>query len=228
MSEETLGGIVGGVGNAITTFVTDKDILEVLTKKHCITPDMLLQGNRIFVCIPEHKLDVYKELLQLIISQFLRWFEQLKDEETTPVLFVLDEFARLGRYDRLINGLATLRSKKVTIMILTQSISQLDALYGGDNRKVMVDNCAYKVILNASDADSQEYFSRIVGKYTSHKRSYTRGKQSSYSISEQELPIIKPEAFTTLDEVILLSPYGLQRIKKNPYYKTRKIFEKNG
>ncbi len=76
------------------------------------------------------------------------------DTETAPVLFLLDEFSRLGRYDKLINGLATLRSKKVTIMLLTQSISQLDALYGSDNRKVMVDNCSYKVILNASDADS--------------------------------------------------------------------------
>lgn len=219
MAEETLSGIVAGVGNAITTFVTDKDILDIFSKSTVITPQHLLMGQRIFVCIPEHKLDVYKEVLQLIISQFLRWFEQLPVDKTQPVLFVLDEFARLGRYDRLINGLATLRSKKVTIMILTQSVSQLDSIYGSENRKVMIDNCAYRIILNASDADSQTYFSKIVGTYNVHQRSYTRGKNNSCSISIQNLPIIKPEDFTTLHEIILLSPYGLQRIKKHPYYK---------
>ena len=104
-------------------------------------------------------------------------------------------------------------------MILTQSVSQLDSIYGSENRKVMIDNCAYKIILNASDADSQTYFSKIVGTYNVHQRSYTRGKNSSCSISIQNLPIIKPEDFTTLHEIILLSPYGLQRIKKHPYYK---------
>lgn len=219
MAEETLGGIVGGVGNAISTFVTDQDILSVLSKSVIMTPELLLKGERIFICIPEHKLDVYRELLQLIITQFLRYFEQLKDEQTRPVLFMLDEFARLGRYDRLINGLATLRSKKVTIMILTQSISQLDAIYGNDNRKVMTDNCAYKLVLNASDADSQQYFSKLAGTYIKHQKSYTRGKSSSYSISEHELPIIKPEEFATLSKALLISPFGIQWINKQPYYK---------
>lgn len=101
MADETRGGIIAGVGNAISTFVTDTDILDVLTKRQVMTPEQLLAGERIYVCIPEHKLDVYRELLQLIISQFLRYFEQLKDTETRPVLFLLDEFARLGKYDRL-------------------------------------------------------------------------------------------------------------------------------
>lgn len=226
MADETLGGIIGGVNNAVATFATDKDILDALTEPNIITPELLLKGERIFICIPEHKLDVYKELLQLIISQFLRYFEQLTDAQTAPVLFMLDEFARLGRYDKLINGLATLRSKKVTIMILTQSISQLDAIYGKDNRKVMLDNCGYKVVLNASDADSQQYFSKIVGTYVRHQRSYSRGRSSSTSISERELPIIKPEDFATLKEAVLCTPYGFFRIKKQPYYKKQRKFKR--
>lgn len=221
MADETRGGIVAGVSNAISTFVTDRDILEVLTKSEKITPDLLLKGERIFICIPEHKLDVYRELLQLIISQFLRYFEQLKDHETRPILMMLDEFARLGRYDKLTNGLATLRSKKVTIMILTQSVSQLDMIYGSDTRKVMTDNCSYKVILNASDADSQQYFSNLAGTYVKYQRSYTRGQNSSYSISEHELPIVRPEELATLKKELVITPYGVQWVEKRPYYRER-------
>lgn len=222
MAAETLGGIVAGVGNAISTFVTDEDILEVLTKSERMTPDLLLRGERIFVCIPEHKLDVYREVLQLIISQFLRYFEQLKDEETRPVLMMLDEFARLGKYEKLTNGLATLRSKKVTIMILTQSVSQLDMIYGKDARKVMTDNCAYKVVLNASDVDSQQYFSKLCGNYVKYQKSYTKGKSSSYSVSEFEMPIVRPEELATLKKELLVSPWGVQWVEKRPYYRERK------
>ena len=221
MAAETLGGIIGGVSNAIEVLASDKDVCEVLTRRPLITPDMLLRGERIFISIPEHKLDVYRMLLQLIINQFLRWFEQLSDSETAPVLFMLDEFARLGRYDRLTNALATLRSKKVTIMLLLQSVSQLDELYGKDNRKVMTDNCGYKVILNATDADSQQYFSKLAGTYLKHRRSYSHGKTSSTSVSEREEPILKPEEFATLKEAVLLTPYGLQRIRKQPYYRVK-------
>ncbi len=90
MAAETLGGIIGGVSNAIEVLASDKDVCEVLTRRPLITPDMLLRGERIFISIPEHKLDVYRMLLQLIINQFLRWFEQLSDSETAPVLFMLD------------------------------------------------------------------------------------------------------------------------------------------
>lgn len=218
MASETRGGIIAGVGNALSTFATDTDILDVLTKRPIMTPELLLSGERIFVCIPEHKLDVYHELLQLIICQFLRYFEQLKDDKTKPVLFLLDEFARLGKYDRLTNGLATLRSKKVTIVILTQSISQLDMIYGSDTRKVMIDNCSYKVILNASDTDSQQYFSKLAGTYSLHQKAYTKGKSSSYNISKHETPIIKPEELATLKKELLITPYGIQWVDKQPYY----------
>lgn len=134
---------------------------------------------------------------------------------------MLDEFARLGRYDKLTNGLATLRSKKVTIMILTQSVSQLDMIYGSDTRKVMTDNCSYKVILNASDADSQQYFSKLAGTYVKYQRSYTRGRNSSYSISEHELPIVRPEELATLKKELVITPYGVQWVEKRPYYRER-------
>ena len=219
MAAETLGGITAGVGNVISIFATEAEVMKVLTKREKITPELLLDGERIYVCIPEHKLDVYRELLQLVISQFSRYFERLKDDEVRPVLFVLDEFARLGKYEIFINGLATLRSKRVTIVILTQSVSQLDALYGHDNRKVILDNCAYKVVLNASDPDSQQYFSKLAGNYMKHRKSYTRGRSSSYSISEHEEPIIRPEKLATLKKAMLISPYGLQWVQKSPYYK---------
>ena len=49
--------------------------------------------------------------------------------------------------------------------ILTQSLAQLDLIYGRESRQVIADNCSYKAILKATDADTQEYFSKLVGTY---------------------------------------------------------------
>lgn len=68
--------------------------------------------------------------------------------KTNPILVLLDEFPLLGKMDAITNALTTLRSKKVTFCLMLQSIAQLDAVYGQDTRKIIVDNCQYKAILN--------------------------------------------------------------------------------
>lgn len=83
----------------------------------------------------------------------------------------------------------------------------------------MTDNCAFKAIPNASNADSQQYFSKLTGTYIKHQRFYIQGKHSSYSISEHDTSIVRPEKFATLKHALLISPFGVQWIKKSLLYK---------
>jgi len=95
-----------------------------------------------------------------------------------------------------------------------------------NERKVISDTCAYKAILSATDAETQEYFSRLVGTYD--KEVKQRGTQSSAFLNfpqgkstntyEMEKRIIKPEEFATLKDIVLLTPFGNLRVIKQPYY----------
>ena len=172
-------------------------------------------------------MEAWQGLLSLIVNQFLRHFERRGEGQSEPVLFLLDEFPRLGKVEA-VKGLATLRSKGVTICLLVQSLAQLDYIYGRSYRQVIADNCAYKVILNATDAETQEYFSRLVGTGEKPRITQTISYAESedvlgYSASETsvEKRLIKPEEFATLPLVVLLSPYGFSLVQKNPYYKER-------
>ncbi len=60
MAEETLGGILGGVSNSIEIFATDRDVLDTLTRKPLIAPELLLKGARIFLCISEQEEPIIK------------------------------------------------------------------------------------------------------------------------------------------------------------------------
>jgi type IV secretion system protein VirD4 len=151
---------------------------------------------------------------------------------------MLDEFPRLGKIEAVITGLATLRSKKITIMPIIQSLAQLDATYGHEQRKIIADNCSWKAVLNATDADTQKYFSQLVGTEQRVKESRTRSGydsammniltdtkvSESVSTSTEEKAIIRPEEFAYLNkEVVLLTPYGYSRVQQLPYYQTEHL-----
>ena len=231
LKDEVLSGIFTEMSNNILVFATDPCLKKALNNKKIITPVDLENGFDIYLSIEESKLEQWKSLLTLMVNQFLKHFERREEEHATPILFLLDEFARLGKIETVINGLATLRSKKITIAILTQSLAQLDSIYGKEQRQVIADNCQFKAILNATDADTQEYFSKLVGTYDKLKVSqnanfeqYTGlGKGTGKSRTTEEKRIIKPEEFGTLKDIILLTPYGFYRANKAPYYQ-EKIF----
>jgi type IV secretion system protein VirD4 len=142
---------------------------------------------------------------------------------------LLDEFARLGKIENIIDGLATLRSKKITMAIILQSLAQLELIYGRATRKVIADTCAFKAVLGATDAETQKYFSQLVGTYdklraqcTQNYNTFDIHSGSSVQSSEDGArPIIKPEEFATLQEDLILLyplPFNFCRVKKQPYY----------
>ena len=234
LKSETLSGIFTELSNNIMVFATDPQLKKALSNPKAINPTLLERGEDVFLQIPEHKLEQWRGLLSLIVQQFLKHFERRPDGTATPVLFLLDEFARLGKIEVISNGLATLRSKKVHICILTQSLAQIDAIYGKVQRQVIADNCSYKAILRATDAETQEYFSKLVGTYDKQKvtqsanyEQYTKlGKGTSKSITTEEKRIIKPEEFAYLQDIVLLSPFGFARIEKAPYYQDKYFVKK--
>jgi len=224
MDDKTVAGIVSELSKNIVCYVTDKNLISALSRKKNITPDDLEYGNDIYIQIPEHLLRQWKNLLTLIVNQFLTHFEKRQEANARPILFLLDEFPRLGKVSAMLDGLATLRAKKISICLIIQSLAQLDTIYGQNERKVISDTCAYKAILGATDADTQEYFSRLVGTYdkqvTSHgenREAFTGlPKGTSTNTYEHETRIIKPHEFGMLNDIVLLTPFTFVFQQKQP------------
>lgn len=224
--EKQLASIYSTLANEIILFATDKDVMRSLSRNdNVIEPRDLESMTDIFIKISEDKLEQWKPLLNLMVSQFLKSFEKRANNNSEKILFMLDEFARLGKIENITNGLATLRSKGIQIMIILQSLAQLDMIYGKDNRKVITDNCNYKIVLNASDVDTQEYFSKLVGTVEVEKKSISANKKTTdiinnkgISKSSEEKRIIKPESFAYLEQPVVFTPQGYFRPDKVKWY----------
>jgi len=236
MDGKVLAGISAEISRGITTLITDDEIVKALSceeGREIISPADLEKGLDIYVKIPENLLRQWKNLLTLMVNQFITFFERRgESRDNRPILFLLDEFPRLGKIPAITDALATLRSKNITICLIVQSLAQLEMIYGNEARKVIADTCAYKAVLGATDADTQEYFSKLVGTFEKVRATQTQSRDfvgaatgSSSSFSEDiEKRIIKPEEFAYLREIILLYPLPLNfcRVQKQPYYEADK------
>lgn len=218
------------IEDIMTEMTTSLSIFSKSDIKFCMrdnylkaSPDSFKEGKSIFLAIPEHLLESYKPILRLFTVQTLRELERRSENEATPIVVLIDEFARLGRLEGIFSALATLRSKKVMIMLAFQSLGQCEMVYSKAETKVLVDNCRVKLIAEASDTETARMVSDWAGKYREKKETQNSGKNRSKSYTYEDRPIVEPNDLITLtrdDEVIsIISGIGYLRIKKAFYFK---------
>lgn len=232
-----LAGVSAELHNHISVFATDTLLQTILSPSEdasCTNIEWeALEYSDIFIRIDQSKILQWGSVIRMMITQLIRTFERRPEKYSPegatikPTLLLLDEFPQYGKIDVIASALSTLRSKNVTIALFNQSLADLDAIYGKDVRRVILDNCSYKAILNASDAETQRYFSDLVGTVKVPTKGISTnynqiGQPSGYScnISESREPIMHPHEFASMQNIILLHPDGFSSIEKFSYCKS--------
>lgn len=192
------------------------------------SPYSLKEGKSVFLAIPEHMLESYKTIMRLCTVQTLKELERRSEEETKPMLLIIDEFARLGKITGIFNALATLRSKKVMVMLAFQSLAQCEVIYSKEETRVLMENCRAKIICEISDTTSAKAVQDWCGKYRDKKETLNTGKNRNKSYTYEDKPIVEPDDLITLvkkeEEILVISGNcGYLRPKKCYYFKDPKL-----
>lgn len=230
MAEETLGGIVAELNNHLVIFVNDFPLRYALRNNPIrASPLVLEQGQSFYLAIQEHKLTAYADVLQLILNQFLSELEK-RSETAAPVLFVIDELPRIvsaGKLDRLLDGVRTLRSRNVTLVLVSQSVEGLMSAYTEAEVTDLISNCSYVVVLSASSEKTQRMVGNWCGQFREIRKGWSgSGAKRSPNLSFDEKRVVEPSDLMTLSltgEAILISPFGFSRIRKIPYFRDRRL-----
>lgn len=221
-NSKNIQGCKQNADSCIEKFAYDEHIKKSIHRgTNAITPEILEQKS-VFVNIPQYLLDVYSPLLSIISQQVMYYFKMREvTPQTKTCLMCLDEFPQLGMIPNINNALMTLAKKKVRLMLCVQSDASLNRIYGNDTRIEMLTNCGYKCILNATDPETQETYSRLIGERNVERQSVTAGNGNpSYTYSLQKERIIEPAELAYLqNHLILLTPTGYIRLTKNFYFK---------
>lgn len=204
--EKTLGGIFTELKGKLITIATDPNLKQALSGSEW-TPATLEEGATIYMRVSERQVDNYKQVWSLIVVQILRYLSGRPERTDPPVLLLLDELARLGKVEGYSESLPTLRSKNVTIVSAIQSLAQLQEHYGKEVTRTIMDSKAYKLVLSASDNETQKVFSDLAGKVEKKKRgvnySMSGGGVNEHLQWEEKF---RPESFAYLEKPIYYPP----------------------
>jgi len=240
-----LAGISAELHNRIAVFATDKLVQKVLSPSEELHLSPIcwedLEHEDIFIRVDHRRIRQWDGVLRLMLVQLIRTLESRPEKyspegaEIPPTLLLLDEFPQYGKIDIITSALQTLRSKNTTIALFCQSLSDLDMVYGVKTRCSIVENCPFKVVLNASDAETQRYFSSLVGTAKFPNKGISTnfneiGQAVSYSIQIAEVRdlIIQPHEFAALQDIVLLHPEPERfcRLGKIMHHRTDTIMPK--
>ena len=221
--EKTRGSILQNAMNAIEIFATDCKIMELMTRKKTVNPEMLLMGSRIFVKISDDKIESWSPFLTIMTNQFIRGMTRFPDGGNQKILVLLDEFPRLGKIVSIVDGMATLRSKGCSFCLLVQSYSQIDKIYGEIERRIILDNTAYKLIMSIMDPKMAEETSQMIGQHYESERVLNTGnnllKRVFSARTKRWTYLIRPEKLRNLGkEAVLIYPEGFCRLVKTYYF----------
>lgn len=222
-SEQNTAGCKQACDMVLKLFATNEKVKKTIRRPFDGDLDFLparIENHNVFVLVEDSKLKLYAPLLHVITAQSLEYFSQRSSEKKHTILFCLDEFASLGKME-ITDALRKLRKKRIRIMMLTQSMADIDLIYGRDERMAMMNNYRFKVVLGASDTDTQEYFAKLIGYTDTKTHSKSRNaKQVTHTESEAKEWAIEPAELDRLKkDLVLLHPDGYMKLKKNYYYK---------
>ncbi len=210
-SEKAIAGCRQTMCEAIDLFGSTMSVKRILHRgDHAIHASMIETKNVIFGVNKADK-DLYKPLTRLITAQVLSYLNRRQGRGKKNILFCLDEFAEIGKIDGIQGALAGLRKNGVRIILLTQSLAQVDELYGRVVRLQMMDNLRYVQILSVSSPEEQLYFAERIGKKEIRNR-------ETGTITETWR--IRPEKLGRLgNKCVVITPYGYKKIRKNYYWR---------
>ncbi|RYD01491.1 hypothetical protein N752_29760 [Desulforamulus aquiferis] len=157
--------------NAVLKNLTTAPLAAMMSEQEIDLSDIGRKKTALFLIIPTGGEGVYLKPILAMFYKFL--FKRLDKLAFTspgerlpvPVRNAWDEMANVGIIPGLPEIISTARSKGIHIMMILQTPTQLESLYGRDDAKTITGNCPTVMMIGIAPADRDlaKMFSEILG-----------------------------------------------------------------
>ena len=202
-NEKNVGGGWSKLCKSLLIYTADPvyELLSAGEDAECITPYDLEQNTDVYIQVAKTDVEVYAPLLALIFNQFMRAVMLREEHKEPPICFILDEFGSMGYMPVIAQSAALMRAYNASILISIQSLSQIDKVYGENERKILIDCAKYHSFLSIQDPDTREWASRLIGMkkvLRTGASAQSRDESQGRSSTEDTEPIFEPSYFGIL------------------------------
>lgn len=180
----------------------------------------------IYVTYSENKSSYLAPYIAPFFSQAINKLLDNYNDESLPITTLFDEFGNIGMLNNMSINVATIRSRKISMNICLQSVTQLYQVYGRDNAKAILNNLKTKIVLpGLSDIDTLNYISNLCGDKEITICNTTVNKQSTtHSYSKTKVKLFEDSELRCLkDNQMLMVISNKQPIitTQNRYYENK-------
>lgn len=188
--------------------------------------DLKTRPTTLYLVLPADRLATHGRWLRLMVSLLLAEMARVPTRPEHPVLFLLDEFAALGRLQTVETAMGLMAGFGVQLWPVLQDFSQLRATYG-DRWQTFVANAGLLQSFAVNDTMSARELSTMLGSRGAWARSSSRtGDSRTTSLTIQGRPLLFPDEVMRLPATTtLLLPRGLPpvRAQKLCYWRDRTL-----
>ena len=190
---------------AQTHFLDSPRMTDVLGSSSFNLADLKSSGTTIYLVLPAERLATHGRWLRLIVGLCLSAFTRDQQPPRHPVLFMLDEFAALGRLQSIETAMGLLAGYGVLLWPILQDLSQLQDLYPKRWRSFLA-NAGIVQAFGVNDMGTAEYLSKMLGQRTVTVRQHGRSgevdrERGSENFSATSRPLLMPH------EIMRLPPH---------------------
>ena len=152
----------------------------------------------------------FDAVLNLIYLQGLNSLVELADSNgdgrlNVPVRFIMDDFTSGAPIEHFDNIISVIRSRDISVSLIIQSLSQLNAKYGYDNAKTILNNCDHILYLGSNDIDTLHYISTRLNVAEHIIERLPKEKAYLFSSGKGGRLIDKMKPYSTLENETLLN-----------------------
>ena len=185
------------------------------------------EKSAIFVVMPEENPNTFF-MISLIIQQLYREILAVADEHGGKLknrcVFFCDELGTLPKIESAEMMFSASRSRRLQIVPIIQSFSQLDKNYGKEGAEIIVDNTQLTIFGGfAPNSSSAEVLSKALGSRTVMSGSVSRSRNDpSESLQMIERPLLTPDELKSLPQgqfVVMKTGVHPMRVKLKLFFK---------
>ena len=183
------------------------------------------EKSAVFIIMPEENPNTFF-MISLIIQQMYREILAVADENGGKLknrcIFFCDEFGTLPKIQDAEMIFSASRSRRLQIVPIIQSFSQLDKNYGREGQEIIVDNTQLTIFGGfAPNSTSAETLSKALGSRTALSGSVSRGKNDpSESLQMIERPLMTPDELKSMPK----GQFVVMKTGANPMKVKLKLF----
>ena len=216
---------------AQTHFLDSPRMTEILRASSFDLADLKSSRTTIYLVLPADRLATHGRWLRLMVGLCLSALTSDRRPPKNPVLFLLDEFAALGRLQAIETAVGLLAGYGVLLWPILQDLAQLQDLYPQRWRSFLA-NTGIIQAFGVNDMGTAEYLSKMLGQRTVTVRHHGRSGESdrtrgseNYAVTGR--PLLMPQEIMRLppNQQLLLLHGKLPILADRVRYYADKEFE---